>query len=224
MKVLWALLISCFLLVGCNSAGYAPTEGGGIKVTETTTDDKGIVKNSVVEVNQPSNPSGSAGLEILRDAEKTTVRTSTGGSYDATAVPASLAKVKLLYVPILLGAGLIAGGVFALIWLPNKKLGIILIAAGAATIIVCYVLAQYTIIFLLGIGVIVVGAIIYLLYKAGVFHKANVENVSLVQSMKNKLSEDDKELYFHPTDGIARAVQSNSTVAIVKDIKNNELK
>ncbi len=224
-------LISLITFIGCESK-IPTSKGGYISVTDYLNSQKNPDTSDVktdILVQQPDNPNDSAGLKLTKKPDGTVeVETSTGDSQDVADVPTQVAKVKLLYVPIILASLLIIGGVLSFVWL-NKKVGIGLAAGGILLLVLLYTLSQYAIIYLIFGIVIVFGAAGFLLWNKLSENKklfnGNVENVSLVETIKDVLTDEQRKKIFgdRNTIGTARAIQSQDTINLVKEIKEKHV-
>lgn len=222
--VLGTILTSC----GSYNAGGGAGGANYQEKTTTTAPDGTITvteKTAVATIQQPENPNESGSL-VFTDPNGGQIKLGTGKSDN------SIVKAKqtndLLKIVIGLGAALILGGVAVGILLKQVKWAIAMGLVGAGMIAGSFLLAQYSMVFLclFVVGVVMLlGYGAFLIYKQFISHKANVENVALIQAIKPKLSDEafaevftgDKE-----TAPLVKSIQSPSTSKIVEKIKYDE--
>jgi hypothetical protein len=215
MKYIIVLLISLFLLVGCQSG----TAGGNGEIVYTKTvesvdkDDKPVKTTTTVvnDVKQPESAKGSAVSEVVIKPDGTAVITnSTGGSYNATQI---LGELNLLQIPMYTGIGLIICGLAIGFLFKDVKWGLIVGLCGVGMVAGSYLLARYAAWFLiLGLALIAYG--VWFIIDRFKQQKSNDENIKVIDILKET-----GEVEPTKVAKVADIVQSKSTKKIVKKVK-----
>lgn len=213
------------ILAGCTSPGVTDGGDSGVVYKETTmyVDDNGNLITETtevkVDVNQPESPIGPA--EVTIDKPK-------GGPFKIKAsVPGAqnnaglVATIGLLNYPIYAGIGLIVAGLLVGFLLKNVYWSLAIGGTGVAMIVGSYLLATYSVWFMLGL-VILMAYGGYLLWDYLRQKKSAKETIEVVETAKKKGIIDTKA--FHE---LANNVQSDSTKDVVdevqQDIKDKEV-
>ena len=209
-----------FSLLGCD--GFGPKGGSGQVIKETTTttsfpDGTESVKEERVSVKstQVDNAKTEGTIKITTDAMgETSAAISTGVPRDSEETKY---QYNLLKLPMYSGGILVTAGILLLIFSPNKIVGIGMTLGGGAVLAGVFLLAKYSLFFLIG-GIIISGIVIlFFLHKLITLYKSNQENISLIQLGKDQGIIDGQKLA-----KIAPSVQSKSTRRIVKQTKDKE--
>lgn len=213
------LFIICFVsMLGCQS-GY---DGGSISVNFSDTESAQRLNGAVVSrdnslkvnVDAPSAPDGPSTVVIEKQADGIVkVTTQISKSHN---IAGTLAKINLLQIPMYAGVALMLLSILIFWFLKDLRWAGIFFIVGATMVVGTYLLAQYAIYFMLGLAVVIIYGI-YLLYDYFRQRKANDENVSLIQLLKNK-----GLIAKETLSDFADAIQSDTTKKIVEKVKKKK--
>jgi hypothetical protein len=237
MRLASITLLLFLFLGGCLLNTTPKLEGGDGTVTRTkeidTTKIDGstekIITSTSVKVRQPQDSKTPAVIKF-DDDENVTI--TTGASQSVSAIASVAAKFNMLDKLMIAGIGFIVGGALAFIFLKSFTFAMPLFVIGGSLIAASYFLAAYGgIIFGICCGVAVL-YVVYLFYSHRkvtqdnqIQKTANIENVSLIEAMKHKLSPEHIQEVFKGTPDkapLVNTIQSDTTKQVVKDIKYKE--
>ena len=212
-KHLACLAIITTLLGGCGILKFKDEPGSGFIKQKTTITEQlptGTVKttetSSEISVKQPDNGKTAAGI-TQRDGN---ITINTGNAHNTTQI---LANANLLTIPMYFGIAMIGLGVILGIFAANKTWAIIIGTTGVLMVVGTYLLAQYAIYFLLGLGIILL-YVGYLLYDRLILKKSNEENIKAIE-----VALDTGQINKDAFAKIENTIQNKKTKSIVDEVQ-----
>ena len=170
----------------------------------------------------PSSEAGGFEVDFSDDGSLKSIKTkasgSTGGFGEVINIASNLFKWPMIFG----GLALIAG--IAVWWAtPLKSLGLGLMGGGAAAMALSIVLAQYAWIVAIVVGLGLLGAAGYTLYKYHTTYKAVDENVTVIEHIRDKyMTEEVENKLFKDKTASVPTRQSKATQKIVEDIREKK--
>lgn len=215
------LTVAVATLTGC--ASLKSSRGGSITIEKTKTTitepEDGpkvtVIEHTTATVEQPENAETPAQLTLPDDG---TVNASTGMSQSVADITRAIGSNKMLIVLSIMGGLFIFAGVVSFIFLKSLPIAGGFGAAGIIIITLAYLLSAYSLYIMIGSGVLILGGIAFVLWRYGIFTKANQEHIELINNLKDELPEESREKYFKDG-GIVDSIQSDYTKKIVKRYK-----
>lgn len=228
------LIISISLLgIGGCSLQSKVRDGGGAqlvsltKVTETLPDNTVRVSENTttVTLEQPENPAKGGELIVKKLAnDEVVVSVKTSETLDTDATTANIASLKPVTYT---GLGLVLTATVIGIFSKGKywKQSLILGGVGGGLIVGAYLIPAYSIFFMIGASVLIIGAVAYFVWKNIIHKTALEENIDFVDGIKEKLTPEQKEEVFADDKGsLVNRSQSKETRKLVKKYRNGQKK
>lgn len=218
----FTILISVFVifLSSCSilRTSSRVTDGGSITISQANP--KNPEEVLTVRVDQPQNPSNAASATITIDEKtgKPIIKASTGGAQDSSQIEIMGATIDMLNPVIYVGTGMILLGAGIGLFFRQIYWGICIGGVGVCMVVGSFLLAKYSMLFLLGLAVFL-GYMAWLLYRNFIQKRANEENVAVLEKTKEYLDPQAKKEIFEDKNSIANLAQSDSTKKIVDEAK-----
>jgi hypothetical protein len=204
------------MLFGCHKPYYGGNTDILITDKSSHVEDEGAASTTdntiAITMASPSAPEAPSKIVVTKTPDgKLSIETFNSPSYN---IAGTLAKVALLEIPMYAGIGLIVLGVGVFFLLRDIKWTLIIAGTGVAMIIGSYLLAEYSMYFLLG-GLVIFAYLGYLFIDYIRQRKANDETIKAVQVLKETgVVEREK------VNKVFGVMQSGSTKKIVEKIKH----
>lgn len=111
-----------------------------------------------------------------------------GGGVTGNSLSNNEISSSLLKTPMIIGAIVFIGGVAAIVWLPIKKYGAMVAAAGLGLMAFSYLLTAYSSYLLIGGGIAALLAIAYLIYQFKIREDASKQFIIDLQHLKKPVT------------------------------------